>query len=293
MWDLSTYIKVPLDLWIQQFVMDWLVPHFRPTFRTLQWPVALLLDRFNTVLLSIPFPMFLIVVAAGIWRLAGARVAVFSAVSLVVLDILGLWQDAMTTLAMICTAVVFCTAIGIPTGILAARNDRVSMLLRPALDIMQTIPSFVYLVPIVMLFGVGLVPGTIATIVFGLPPIIRLTELGIRQVPAELVEAAVAFGSTSRQVLREVEIPLAMPTIMVGLNQTLMMSLSMVVIAALIGAGGLGVTVYTGIGRLDVGSAALGGIGIVILAIILDRTTQSLAGHRDGHTVASKHIDVG
>lgn len=141
---------------------------------------------------------------------------------------------------------------------------------------MQTIPSFVYLVPIVMLFGVGMVPGIIATIIFALPPIIRLTNLGIRNVRADLIEAAEAFGSTSWQILWEVQFPLALRTIMAGLNQTLMLALSMVVIAALIGAGGLGLTVYTGLGRLNVGAATAGGIGIVLLAIILDRITQAL-----------------
>ena len=277
MWDLSTYLHIPLDLWIQQFVVDWVVPHFRPFFRALQWPIAFLLDKLNAFLQFVPFPIFCLLACVGLWKLAGRGVAVFSAVALVFLDLLGLWRDTMTTLAMICTAVAFCTVIGLPTGIFAAKNDHASKVLRPTLDVMQTIPSFVYLVPIVMLFGVGLVPGVIATIIFGLPPIVRLTELGIRQVPADLIEAALAFGSKPAHILRTVEIPLAMPTIMVGLNQTLMMSLSMVVVAALIGAGGLGVTVYTGIGRLDIGGATLGGIGIVILAIILDRATQALA----------------
>src|SRR3546814_1543332 len=171
------------------------------------------------------------------------------------------WPETMTTLAMVLTAVVFCALAGIPVGILAARSNGFAAALRPVLDIMQTIPPFVYLVPIVMLFGVGMVPGIVATIIFALPPVIRLTNLGIRGVPGELVEAAYAFGSTPRQVLWEVQIPLALRTIMAGLNQTLMLSLSMVVIAALIGAGGLGLTVYTGLGRLDVGTAGEGGLG--------------------------------
>src|SRR3546814_1496487 len=177
----------------------------------------------------------------------------------------------MTTLAMVLTAVVCCALAGIPVGILAARSNGFAAALRPVLDIMQTIPPFVYLVPIVMLFGVGMVPGIVATIIFALPPVIRLTNLGIRGVPGELVEAAYAFGSTPRQVLWEVQIPLALRTIMAGLNQTLMLSLSMVVIAALIGAGGLGLTVYTGLGRLDVGTAAAGGTGLVLIAVILAR----------------------
>jgi glycine betaine/proline transport system permease protein len=184
----------------------------------------------------------------------------------------------MVTLAMVVTAVVFCLIVGVPLGILAARSDRWAAVLRPLLDIMQTIPSFVYLVPIVMLFGVGIVPAVIATIIFALPPLVRLTNLGIRQVQSELIEAGQAFGSTPRQILWEIQLPLAMRTIMTGVNQTLMLALSMVVIGALIGAGGLGLTVYTGLGRLDIGYASIGGLGIVLMAIILDRITQAMAG---------------
>src|SRR5690606_33282414 len=184
---------------------------------------------------------------------------------------------------MILTSVFFCTVIGIPVGILAARSDLLWKITRPTLDIMQTIPSFVYLVPIVMLFGVGVVPGIIATIIFALPPIIRLTNLGIRNVRHDLVEAATAFGATSWQMLVEVQFPLALRTIMAGLNQTLMLALSMVVIAALIGAGGLGLTVFTGLGRLDVGGATAGGVGIVLIAIILDRISQGLGEKRSPH----------
>jgi glycine betaine/proline transport system permease protein len=221
-----------------------------------------------------------VLVVAVAWRYAGRGVAAFAFVSLIFIDLMELWPETMTTLAMIITAVLFCAIVGVPLGIAAARSDRFAAVLRPILDIMQTVPPFVYLVPIVMLFGVGIVPGVIATIIFALPPIIRLTNLGIRQVRAELVEAAYAFGSTPRQVLWEVQVPLALRTIMAGLNQTLMLALSMVVIAALIGAGGLGLTVFTGLGRLDVGAATEGGVGIVLLAIILDRITQALAENR-------------
>jgi glycine betaine/proline transport system permease protein len=193
---------------------------------------------------------------------------------------------------MVLTAVVFCAIVGIPLGILAARSDRFASGIRPVLDIMQTTPAFVYLVPVVMLFGVGMVPGIIATIIFALPPIIRLTNLGIRQVRGELVEAGFAFGATPRQVLFEIQIPLSMRTIMAGLNQTLMLSLSMVVIAALIGAEGLGLIVFRGIGRLDVGLAALGGIGIVLLAIVLDRITQALGDPRTRMAAAERRRAV-
>ncbi|MGI6244531.1 MAG: ABC transporter permease [Pseudochelatococcus sp.] len=277
--------SLPLAGWINQFVRGWLVPNFRPTFRAMQWPVAQVLNWFEAALQAIPVSVFIALSAILIWRCVSRGMMIFTALSLGLIAWLNIWAPTMTTLAMVLTAVFFCALIGIPLGILAARSDRFSEILRPTLDVMQTIPSFVYLVPIVMLFGVGLVPGVIATIVFALPPVTRLTNLGIRQVDRELVEAAYAFGSTRLQVLTEVQLPQATRTIMAGMNQTLMMSLSMVVVAAMIGAGGLGLTVYTGLGRLDVGAATVGGIGIVLIAIILDRFTQALADpktHRKG-----------
>lgn len=277
---ISDVYTLPLDDWIEVFVKEWLVPNFRPAFQAIQWPIDQVLDGLEAFLLWLPYPVFVVVVPLLAWRVAGGGVALFSLLALLFIDLLGIWQETMVTLAMILTAVAFCVLVGVPLGILAARSDRFASLLRPVLDIMQTIPPFVYLVPIVMLFGVGIVPGVIATIIFALPPVIRLTNLGIRQVQAELVEAGLAFGSTRRQLLFEIQIPLALRTIMAGLNQTLMLSLSMAVIAALIGAGGLGLTVFTGLGRLDIGRATLGGIGIVLLAIMLDRITQALGEGR-------------
>lgn len=277
---ISDVYTLPLDDWIEFFVKDWLVPNFRPVFQAIQWPIDQVLVGLEAFLLWLPYPVFVVVVPLIAWRVAGGGVALFSLLALLFIDLLGIWQETMVTLAMILTAVAFCVLVGVPLGILAARSDRFAGLLRPVLDIMQTIPPFVYLVPIVMLFGVGIVPGVIATIIFALPPVIRLTNLGIRQVQAELVEAGLAFGSSRRQLLFEIQIPLALRTIMAGLNQTLMLSLSMTVIAALIGAGGLGLTVYTGLGRLDIGRAMLGGIGIVLLAIMLDRITQALGEGR-------------
>jgi glycine betaine/proline transport system permease protein len=183
--------------------------------------------------------------------------------------------------------VLFCLVLGLPTGIWLARSDRAAQAMRPLLDAMQTTPAFVYLVPIVMLFGIGNVPGVVVTIIFALPPLIRLTNLGIRQVPADLVEAARAFGASPRQLLLKVQLPLALPTIMAGVNQTLMLALSMVVIASMIAVGGLGQMVLRGIGRLDMGLATVGGVGIVLLAIILDRMTQSLGRQERVH--AARH----
>jgi glycine betaine/proline transport system permease protein len=271
----SNYLRVPIDDWVDTGV-DWLVDNFRPAFQAIKWPVEQVLNGLDGLLQATPFIFFTVLFVLLAWRLAGRGVAIFTLISFLLLDATGVWSETMTTLSMILTAVFFCAVIGIPLGISAAASDRFASNLRPVLDIMQTIPPFVYLVPIVMLFGVGLVPGVIATIIFALPPIVRLTNLGIRQVQGELVEAGYAFGSTPRQVLWEIQIPLALKTIMAGLNQTLMLALSMAVIAALIGAGGLGLTVFTGLGRLDVGQAFLGGLGIVLLAIVLDRITQGL-----------------
>lgn len=272
----SHFGYLPLDAWIENAVKGWLVPLFRPFFRTLQWPIEQVLSGLQALFLSVPFIVVLVLAGLGAWRAAGRGVALFTIVSLFLLDWIGVWNETMVTLAMIVTSVVFCIVLGIPLGIAAARSERTAAVLRPVLDIMQTIPSFVYLVPIVMLFGVGMVPAVIATIIFALPPLIRLTNLGIRQVQGDLVEAGRAFGSTPRQILWEIQLPLAMRTIMAGVNQTLMLALSMAVIGALIGAGGLGLTVYTGLGRLNVGYAAVGGLGIVLMAIILDRVTQAL-----------------
>ncbi|MCV0396474.1 MAG: proline/glycine betaine ABC transporter permease [Rhizobiaceae bacterium] len=277
-------LTIPLDDWVNTVVRDWLVPNFRPAFRAMQWPITQVLQGLEWVLQTTPMLVFTVLLALVAWRTAGRGVAIFTLVSLAFIDMIGLWPQTMTTLAMIVTAVFFCTIIGVPVGILAASSDRFQSFIRPVLDIMQTIPSFVYLVPIVMLFGVGMVPGIIATIIFALPPIIRLTNLGIRNVRGDLIEAGHAFGATRWQMLVEIQFPLALRTVMAGLNQTLMLALSMAVIAALIGAGGLGLVVNTGLGRLDVGGATAGGVGIVIIAIILDRITQALGEKRaPGH----------
>ena len=272
----SDFVVLPFDAWVNDFVRGWLVPNFRPFFRAIQVPINGVLNGLDGFFAVVPMLATTIVFALLALKFAGRGMAVFTVVGFFFVDMIGLWAQTMTTLAMIITAVLFCAVIGIPLGILAARHDLTWKVVRPTLDVMQTIPSFVYLVPIVMLFGVGMAPGIIATVIFALPPIVRLTNLGIRNVRGDLIEAAEAFGSTPLQMLFEVQLPLAMRTIMAGLNQTLMLALSMVVIAALIGAGGLGLVVNTGLGRLNVGQATAGGVGIVILAIVLDRITQGL-----------------
>lgn len=266
---------IPLDDWITQFV-DWLVEGYRWFFQGLKLPVELTLSGLENSLLALPPLLIIAIMAVIAWKASGIRLAVFTIASLVFIGLLGFWEDTMITLAMVFSSVVFCTIVGVPLGICAGRSDRFESFLRPVLDGMQTTPAFVYLVPIVMLFSIGNVAGVLATIIFSLPPITRLTALGIRQVHPELVEAAVAFGATGTQVLFKVQIPLAMSTIMAGLNQTIMMALSMVVIAALIGAGGLGAPVVLGLNTLDIGLATIGGLSIVLIAIVLDRITQSL-----------------
>tara|TARA_B100000686_G_scaffold344158_1_gene426287 strand:- start:801 stop:1739 length:939 start_codon:yes stop_codon:yes gene_type:complete len=266
---------LPLEDWIQTAV-EWIVDEWRPFFQAVRWPVANTLDTLEAFLLSVPFLVFLAVLFLLSWRAAGWRVAIFSVVSMFFIGLIGLWEHAMTTLAIIFTALLFDVLVGVPLGLVAGRSDRFWALVRPVLDIMQTTPSFVYLVPVVMLFGVGTVPGVIATIIFSLPPVVRMTNLGIRQVTPEVVEAGHAFGATNLQMLRDIQIPLALPTIMAGLNQTLLLGMVMGTIASMIGAEGLGLVVLRGIGRLDVGLAAIGGLGIVLIAMLLDRITQAM-----------------
>ena len=264
---------IPLDEWIQTFV-DWLVVNYREFFQIIKVPVEISLEGLEWLFFTLPPWLIIVAFALAAWRYAGKRVAVFTVLTFFLIGYLGLWEDTMTTLAMVICSVVFCAVVGIPIGILTGRSDRIEMLLRPFLDAMQTTPAFVYLIPVVMLFSIGTVSGILATIVFALPPIVRLTSLGIRQVHPELIEAALAFGATPWQVLRKVQFPLALPSIMAGLNQTIMMALSMVVIAALIGAGGLGNPVVQGLNTLEIGLATIGGLSIVLLAMVLDRITQ-------------------
>lgn len=266
---------IPLDSWVTQGI-DWVVTHFRPLFQGIRVPVDYILNAFQQLLLGMPAPVAIVVFALIAWQISTPAMGMATLISLVLIGAIGAWSQAMITLALVMTALLFCVAIGLPLGIWLARSQRAAKIIRPLLDAMQTTPAFVYLVPIVMLFGIGNVPGVVVTIIFALPPIVRLTILGINQVPADLIEASRSFGASPRQMLFKVQLPLAMPTIMAGVNQTLMLALSMVVIASMIAVGGLGQMVLRGIGRLDMGLATVGGVGIVILAIILDRLTQAV-----------------
>ena len=275
-------IRIPLDQWFANFI-NWLTLNYRPTFQAMKVPIEVILQNVDAFLQWLPPLAFIVIIGLIAYRVAGWRVAAFSAAAFMLIGMIGLWGLTMTTLSMVVASVLVCVILGIPLGILAARSDRFRGGLRPVLDVMQTTPAFVYLVPVVMLFSIGTVAGVIATIIFALPPLIRLTDLGLRQVPADVIEAAEAFGSSEREILVKVRLPLALPTVMAGINQTIMLALSMVVIAALIGAGGLGRPVVEGLNALRIGLAGIGGVAIVLLAIVLDRLTQALGEERSSN----------
>ncbi|WP_038204445.1 glycine betaine/L-proline ABC transporter permease ProW [Xenophilus azovorans] len=277
LWDGS----LPVHDWINGG-LAWTVEHFRPFFQAVRGPIDATLGGVESALLAVPAPVMLALLGLIAWQCAGRAVAIGAVVSLLLVALLGIWPEAMTTLSLVLTSLAFCVLIGLPLGIGLAASERAQRIVRPLLDAMQTTPAFVYLVPVVMLFGIGNVPGVIVTIVFALPPLVRLTTLGIRQVRPDLVEAARSYGASPWQLLAKVQLPLAMPSIMAGINQALMLSLSMVVIASMIAVGGLGQMVLRGIGRLDMGLATIGGLGIVLLAITLDRITQAMGQPRRG-----------
>jgi len=266
---------IPLDSWIQ-FGVDWLVDNYREFFQFIKMPIEQSLEGLDWLFNTINPWVIILFFAFATIKYVGKRATLFVVSTFILIGLLGLWEDTMTTLSMVVLSVLFCAVVGIPMGIASGRNDRVEAFLRPVLDVMQTTPAFVYLIPVVMLFSIGTVSGVIATIVFAMPPVVRLTNLGIRHVHPELVEAGEAFGATTMQVLIKVQIPQAWPSIMAGVNQTIMMALSMVVIAALIGAGGLGMPVFQGLNNLNIGMATTGGLGIVLLAMVLDRITQGM-----------------
>ncbi|WP_373634760.1 ABC transporter permease [Yoonia sp. SS1-5] len=285
LWDIFDTEWVPVGAWVET-ALQWVVDNFRFVFQAIKVPFDIVLTGLEDGLTGAPDLLMLAIIVLIGWQAGGRKLAVVTAASMIAIGLMGAWEESMVTLSIVLTCVIFCSLIGIPLGIMAARNDRFWTVLRPILDLMQTIPSFVYLVPIVMLFSIGNVSGVIVTFIYALPPVVRLTNLGIRQVREDMVEAARAFGASKRQVLHKVELPLAMPTIMAGVNQTIMMALSMVVVASMISVTGLGQMVLRGIGRLDMGIATVGGLGIVFLAIVIDRISQSFGtsardrGHR-------------
>ncbi|MFF1322809.1 ABC transporter permease/substrate binding protein [Streptomyces chartreusis] len=267
--------RLHLGDWVDSGV-DWLVAHMGWLFDAIKAVVEGMYDGVNAVLTA-PEPLLLAgILAVLAWWLRGLVAGVLAFGGFVLVDSLDLWDRAMSTLALVLVATVIALVLSIPLGIWAARSRTVSATVRPVLDLLQTMPSMVLLIPAILFFGLGTAAGVIATLIFALAPGVRMTELGIRQVDAELVEAAEAFGTTPRDTLLRVQLPLALPTIMAGINQVIMLSLSMVVIAGMVGTGGLGGAVNEAIGQLDIGFGFEAGVGIVVLAIYLDRITSAL-----------------
>lgn len=267
--------RIPLGDWVEA-VVEWLQINagwFFDGARGLLLPVV---ERLEQLLAWPPPLVFAVLVGLLGWRARGVAFAVFSFLAMLLIDAMGMWDAAMDTLALVIVAATMAVLVGVPLGIAAARRPSVSAALRPALDFMQTLPVFVYLIPAVSFFAIGKMPGLVATFVFAMPPGVRFTELGIRGVDEQVVEAAQAFGATPRTVLTRVQVPLALPTIMGGVNQVIMLALSMVVIAGMVGGGGLGAVVFRSVTRLQVGLGFEGGTAVVLLAIVLDRLTSAL-----------------
>lgn len=277
--------RLPLGLWVNNGV-NWLLGHFGDMFNAFTDSVTQITDSVREGLGFVPWFVIILIFALLAWRAKGWRFALGTTVGLFLIYDLELWPVFLDTLILVIIASLVSLIIGIPLGILAARSDHFHKILSPILDFMQTMPSFVYLIPAMMFFNLGTVSAIFATVIFAMPPVIRLTDLGIRQVPADLVEVGEAFGSSSSQMLWKIQLPLALPTIMAGINQTMMLSLSMVVISAMIGAQGLGAGVLAGISQMDVGKGFEYGLAVVILAMILDRLSQGVV--RNSRVVAKK-----
>ena len=270
--DIGKYVEI---------IVNWLTNHFRPFFDFIKTTGNAGIEGLEWVFVSTPFYVIIILLTLIAWRQAGKGIAAFTLFGLLLIYFMGFWTATMQTLALIISSTVIALIIAIPMGIWAAKSVKAGKVIRPLLDLMQTMPAFVYLIPAVLFFSIGKLPGAFATIIFAMPPAVRLTTLGIQQVPADVLEASRSLGATSRQILFKVELPLAMNTILTGINQTILLSLSMVVIAGMIAAGGLGEQVLEGINNLDIGLGFESGLSVVILAIILDRITQAFGKKRN------------
>ncbi len=273
----SIFPKIPIGDSVEGLV-DWTDDFFGWLLDAISTLLDFLVSGFQDILLAIPPLLLIIALSAIVWLVTKRdwKIAVLTGLGLLLVWNMRLWPAAMETLALVISSAIVTLIVAIPVGILAARHDLIDTLIRPVLDFMQTMPSFVYLIPAVIFFGLGNVPGMIATVIFAMPPAIRLTNLGIRHIPKELIEVSDAFGATTNQKLFKVQLPVALPTIMAGVNQCIMLALSMTVIASMIGAGGLGLNVLKGIQRVDIGGGFEAGLAIVIVAIVLDRITQNL-----------------
>lgn len=263
--------------------LNWVVRNWSDEFEAAAYPLLMLLKAIEDLLVSTPWWLIMAILVGIAWLATRSwKLPAIVFASLLFLGVMDLWKDAMTTMALMIAATITAIAVSMPVGVWMSRSLNVRNVVTPVLDLMQTLPSFVYLIPTVMIFGPGKIPALIATIVYAAPPLVRLTDLGLRSVDPAVMEASRAFGTNPRQRLFGVQIPLALPTILAGVNQTTMMALAMVVIASMIGAGGLGYQVLQGIGRLEVSRGLFAGLGIVALAIIFDRVTQSFGKQLQG-----------
>ncbi|SIQ59012.1 glycine betaine/proline transport system permease protein [Alkalispirochaeta americana] len=271
--------RIPLGAGVEA-ALDWMTTTFSWATRAFSTVVQAGINSLEDLLGLFP-PLILIALFAALaWKLTGRKLAIFTSLGLLFIWNIGLWSPTLATIALVVVATAIAVAMGLPLGILAALNDTFYSIIKPILDFMQTMPAFVYLIPAIPFFGLGQTSAVFATVIFSIPPTIRLTALGIRQIDKELIEASDAFGSTTRQKLFKVQMPLALPTIMAGVNQTIMLALSMVVIAAMIGAGGLGSEVWRAIQRLRPGQGFEAGVAVVIIAMILDRMSASIASQK-------------
>lgn len=269
---------IPLVKFIDNLV-EWLRVHASFIFNPIRDFINFTVELFIKIFSIFPPLLFIVIIAFLAYYLTKKLkgITIFSILSLLLIWNLGYWDDMIITLSIVVTSALIAIIIGVPLGIWTSKSQRVEKVIMPLLDFMQTMPAFVYLIPAVSFFGIGMAPGVISSVIFAMPPAVRMTNLGIKEVPNDLVEAADSFGSTPRQKLFELELPMAKPSIMAGINQTLMLTLSMVVVASMIGAPGLGNVIYTSVSRNDVGVGFASGIAIVILAVILDRLTQALS----------------
>ncbi|MGP4039697.1 ABC transporter permease [Gracilibacillus sp. D59] len=270
------YFDFPLEEWTNDFVNGWLLPVMGGFFDSISVPLSAFIEGVTNLIIAIPPEIIAILLILLAWKLAGKGTALFTLIGCLYIGSVDLWAETMQTVAIVIVSTIISVIFGVPVGILSAKSSVIDKIVRPILDFMQTLPIFVYLIPSILLFGLGGVPAVIATFVFAAPPAVRMTRLGILQVPGEVVEASKAFGSTSKQLLFKVQLPLAIPTIMAGVNQTIMLALSMAVVASMIGAPGLGSIVLSGISTVNVGLGLIGGLAIVVIAIILDRITQGI-----------------
>lgn len=261
-------------------VVEWLNTNFHPLFRIIAVTVSAVVEGVQAALLLPPALAVIVIVAGLAWLLLGWRLALLALVALGFCFIMDLWTESMETIALVTVSVAVSVTIAVPLGILAARRPRVEAALRPVLDVMQTVPPWVYLIPAVIIFSLGQVPAIMATIIYGIPPMLRLTTLAFKQVPKDLLELGQAIGAPPRDILTKIEVPAAMPTLVVGLNQCILLSLAMVVLAGLVGAGGLGAEVTRGLTRMEMGLGLRAGLAIVAVAILLDRLSRA-ALHRE------------